>query len=83
MYESLSLEAKKFPGLTDEILNGLDKILGARGGIEYEQVNINFLQEDLEAFAARVKRPRSANRSRPSTPRAMQTSTRSSTRSSR
>lgn len=58
MYESLDLEAKKFSGLTDDILGDLDKIQVsalAAANVNYEQLQILFLPEDLEAFDKRVQ----------------------------
>jgi len=58
VYESLGLEAKKFSGLTDEILKGLEKIQVSAltaANVNYERLNINFLPEDLEEFDRCVK----------------------------
>jgi hypothetical protein len=58
MYESLDLDAKKFSGLTDDILSDLDKIQVsalAAANVNYEQLAIMFLPEDLEAFDKRVE----------------------------
>lgn len=58
LYESLDLDAKKFSGLTDDILQDLDKISVsalAAANIQYEELRILFLPEDLEALEQRIK----------------------------
>jgi ParB-like chromosome segregation protein Spo0J len=58
LYEGLDLEAKKFSGLTDGILKGLNKMQVsalAAANIEYEQLSIQFLPEDLEVLNERME----------------------------
>jgi len=57
LYENLDLDAKKFSGLTDDILADLGKISVsalAAANIQYEELKFLFLPEDLEALEQRV-----------------------------
>jgi len=56
LYESLDLSFKQYSGLTDEILKIDDIDISALsvGAPKYEELNILFLPEDLEAFEQRL-----------------------------
>ncbi|MGE3247488.1 MAG: ParB/RepB/Spo0J family partition protein, partial [Beijerinckiaceae bacterium] len=59
MYDGLDLFAKKFSGLTDDMLGGFDKVNLAgisTGGIDYQNVSINFLPDDKIAFEESLER---------------------------
>ena len=58
LYESLDLEAKKFSGLTDAVLKELQNVSVsalAAATVKYEELQINFLPEDLADFDGKIK----------------------------
>ncbi|PXW61632.1 ParB-like nuclease family protein [Chelatococcus asaccharovorans] len=59
MYRSLSLDAKMFSGLTDDILDGVDRIdltaLSSQNPT-YEEIRLSFLPDDAQTLEANIDR---------------------------
>ena len=59
LYEALDLPERKYTGLTDSVLGDLGKVdvsAISLGVIEYQQLRVDFLPDDAQAFEAGLKR---------------------------